>query len=100
MTDQEQPAPGSMQHLDHEATGCAEWIPGVPKSVARSRILELIDALGLDTKQLRGLRIEANAIYAEVYALKDGHRFWDGSWRPDAQSATHCIVIPFVDQEA
>jgi hypothetical protein len=87
------------QDVVYGPDGCDAWIPGVPKSVPRARVLELIEALGLDIHKLRGLRIEPNAIYAEVYAFKDGARFWDGAWRPDAQVATHRIAIAITDTQ-
>lgn len=73
-------------------------IPGIPESIPRARVVELVEALGLDPKQLRGLRLEPHALYVEVYARKDGNRFWDGAWRPDSQVATHRIAIPIADQ--
>ncbi|MGP4092950.1 hypothetical protein [Nonomuraea sp. KM90] len=97
MSDQEQPATGGTVNVAHEPTGCDGWIPGVPKTVPRARIAELIEALGLDVQHLRGLRIEPHAVYAEVYALKDGGRFWDGAWQPDSQPARHRFAIPIVD---
>jgi hypothetical protein len=78
--------------------GSAMEIPGIPENIQRARVVELINALGIDVKQLRALRIEPRAVHAEVYALKDGNRFWDGAWQPDSRVATHHITIPIADQ--
>lgn len=96
MSDQEQPAEGGIVHIAYEPTGCDVWIPGVPKTVRRALVVELIKALGIDPKQLYSLSLEPNAVYAEVYALKDGGRYWDGG--PEQKAATHSIAIPIEDQ--
>jgi hypothetical protein len=49
-------------------------------------------SLGIDPTQTRSLTFEPQAIYAEVFALKDGNRYWDGG--SDHRIATHRIAIP------
>ncbi|HEX4818500.1 MAG TPA: hypothetical protein VFV66_37660 [Nonomuraea sp.] len=96
MPDQEQPAPGGMVHYAHEPTGCDAWIPGVPKSVSRARMIQLIESLGIDPRRTRSLRFQREAIYVEVYALKDGNPYWDGG--PTEEAATHRIAIAIEDR--
>ncbi|HEY9375021.1 hypothetical protein [Streptomyces sp.] len=73
-------------------------IAGIPESIPRARILELIKSLGIDPKETLSLRFEPHAIHAEVRALKDGNRYWDGG--PEERLATHCIAIPIADDPA
>ncbi len=95
MTD-EQPEPGTMQHYAHNESGCDTWIPGVPTNIPRARVLELVKSLGFDPHQTKALCFEPYAVYAEVYALKDGQRYWDGG--PIEEAATHRLAIPISDQ--
>lgn len=96
MSDQKQPATGGIVHVAHEPKGCDVWIPGAPKSIPRARVLELIESLGIDPKETRSLRFEPEAVHVEVYALRDGSRYWGGS--SDKLAARHWIVIPIADQ--
>lgn len=70
-------------------------ISGIPDGVPRARIVELVEELGIDVKDLISLRIEHEAIYAEVYARSGGRHYWDGSW--DKNIAAHVIAIPIQD---
>lgn len=82
-------------------------LPGVPLTVPRGRVIELIEALGFDVRDLVGLEFKAKAIFAEVYAdqrpehpdylmgMRGCHRF-----SPDGETAaTHRLCIPIVDGE-
>lgn len=70
-------------------------IPGVPESIPRTQMLEMLASLGLDPKDLISFRVEWNAITAEVFALNEkGSRYVaDGS----DSIATHSIAIPITD---
>lgn len=70
-------------------------IEGIPNSIPRARVIELIEALGLNPREMQSLRMERDAVYVELYALQDGNRFWDGG--PDKRAAAHRIVIPIAD---
>lgn len=70
-------------------------IPGIPESIPRARVAGLLEALGIDPKQMLSLRIEPFAIHVEVYALKDGNRYWDSG--ADKKGAAHMIAIPIVN---
>lgn len=80
-------------------------LPGVPATVPRCQVVELVEALGFDVRDLAGLEFKAKAIFAEVYAtrkpqhpdylfgMRGDHRF-----SPDGETAaTHRICIPITD---
>lgn len=86
-----------IEHVAHDAAGCDGWTPETPQSVSRERVLELVASLGIDPQQTRSLAINPDAIEAEVYAVKDGNRYWEGdNWGGgnDVQAATHRVTIP------
>lgn len=69
-------------------------IPGIPDSIPRARIVELVEALGLDIRDLRSFSVTVHAIEAEMFARNEqGHRCLDGE-----DIAIHRIVIPIRDE--
>lgn len=71
-------------------------IPGVPESIDRKAVCDLIASLGLEPKDVISLAFEPLGIRAEVCALNEqGQRFTaDGE-----NVATHRLTIPIVDKE-
>jgi len=78
-------------------------IPGVPASVPRARVLDLIESLGFDPRELVSLRFEPGGIYAEVFAdQRPGRTGFTERWRftTDGQAAaTHRICIPITEDK-
>ncbi len=71
-------------------------IPGVPDSISRARIAELVQSLGLDVRELVSFELKVHAIHAVVYALnEDGHRYFVD----DDNVAKHHITIPITDAQ-
>lgn len=70
-------------------------IPGVPESIPRSRVVELVKSLGIDPAELVDFDLKPEALYVQVYAQRDGNRYWDGG--ADHVAATHRIAIPITD---
>lgn len=77
-------------------SGCDVDIPGIPDSIPRARVLAFIESLGIDPKEARNLRFQPDAVHVEMYALRDGCRYWDGDSKEKA--VTHHIAIPIADQ--
>ncbi|GGV34224.1 hypothetical protein GCM10010182_67640 [Actinomadura cremea] len=82
-------------------------LPGVPATISRSRVIELIEALGFDTRELAGLEFQPHAIFATVFAdahpdhpdyllgMRGHYRFTaDGE-----TAATHRLCIPILREE-
>lgn len=71
-------------------------IPGVPDSIPRARVIELVRSLGLDPRELASLELKGRCIEAVIYALDDeGHRYFVDT--PTGPVATHHISIPITD---
>jgi hypothetical protein len=69
-------------------------IPGIPDSIPRSRVVELVEALGLDIRDLRSFSVNRHAVQAEVFARNEqGHPYMDGE-----DIAIHRITIPIRDE--
>jgi hypothetical protein len=67
--------------------------PGVPESITRTQLCELLQALGLDPAQLAECHVHRHSVEAVVYATNaSGHRYIEGS-----RAAQHRISIPVVD---
>ncbi|WP_405149459.1 hypothetical protein OG589_14600 [Sphaerisporangium sp. NBC_01403] len=87
---------------DHETTahgpeGDSVDIPGVPDSIPRGRVIELVQSLGLDPRELVSFEIKGRSIEAVVYALNEqGGRYFEGDG-PRAEIAKHRISIPITD---
>lgn len=47
-------------------------IPGVPASIPRSRLIDMIVSLGIDPNRCKEIRLDRNGIKAEVYATIPG----------------------------
>lgn len=72
-------------------------IPGVPDSIPRACVIELVRSLGLDPRELASLELKGRCIEAAVYALDDeGHRYFEDGI-PDGPVAKHHIAIPITD---
>lgn len=67
-------------------------IDGVPETIERSKVLALVDAMGLDVRHIVSLSVGCTAMTAVVYALRDGRRYLDND-----HVVTHAIAIPIVD---
>jgi hypothetical protein len=75
-------------------------IEGVPETIPRSKILELIEAVGLPLKNLLEFRIEYGAVVAKVRALDErGRPYFAKPGDRNAKPATHDISIRIVDDE-
>jgi hypothetical protein len=82
----------------------SQILPGVPASIPRPKVVELIEALGLSVSDLASLEFEVNGIYAEVYAHHPDHERWPngGAHRHTVDGenvATHRICIPITDEK-
>jgi hypothetical protein len=66
-------------------------VAGIPASVDRARVCELVEGLGIDPAQLITLTVHLRSIEATVYAVNErGSRYAaDGSPEP----ATHTLSI-------
>lgn len=71
-------------------------LPGVPASVPRYKLARMVESLGLDLKEVRGLEFHPEAIYAEVFARdpidEAGNHYAVGD-----EVATHRICIRVTD---
>lgn len=78
-------------------------IQGVPQSIPREQVLDLIGSLGFDPRELASLRFEPGGVYAEVYADARPRRTgFTKAWRFTADgetAATHRICIPITDDK-
>ncbi len=71
-------------------------IPGVPDTIPRARVVELVQSLGLDPRELVSCEFKGRSIDAVVFALDEqGHRYFDDS--TSGAPATHRISIPITD---
>ncbi|MDX3110159.1 hypothetical protein [Nonomuraea angiospora] len=70
-------------------------LPGIPESIPRARVVELVEAFGLDLRDLLSVSVQRHAIAAEVFARNEqGQRFTN-----DGENlATHSILIPIVEE--
>jgi hypothetical protein len=72
-------------------------VTGVPATIERSKVVALIEALGIDPHSIRHLEIGLHSIRAEVFARnEDGKRYLDGFERNNV--ATHEVSIEVVDR--
>lgn len=67
-------------------------IPGIPASIPRSRVVELVEALGFDIRDLRSISVTVHGVEAEVFA-RDEH----GRHILAETIVTHRIAIPIKD---
>lgn len=67
-------------------------IPGIPESIPRARIVELVEALGLDIRDLRSFSVTVHGVEAEVFA-RDEH----GRHILAETIVTHRIAVPIKD---
>lgn len=78
----------------------SQILPGVPATVPLDTVIEVAALLGLDARQLQGLEFHPRAIFATIYANRDGEYRDDGTaWRFTAddnadQAAVHRVCIP------
>jgi hypothetical protein len=70
-------------------------IPGVPQTITRAQYTSLLEALGLEIKDLRHLEFRYDGIYAEVFArTPEGHLRVD---RQKDEVVLHKVFIPVTD---
>jgi hypothetical protein len=74
-------------------------IHGVPAAVSRTDVLAAIETLGIDPKQISGLRFDHDAIHVEVFS--DGKPNKPGwRWTHNGENvATHRLTIPIIEKE-
>lgn len=80
------------QHLPGSDTQNGLFIPGVVDQVERSKLLEFITGLGLDYEHLREISIYNNEIVVEIFALKDGQRYFVPDPMDDSPNGGHVAV--------
>lgn len=69
-------------------------IPGIPDSIPRTAVIELVQSLGIDPVNAISVKLNLRSIDAEIYAVDErGHRYAVD----DDTIATHTISIPIVD---
>ncbi|HET7734370.1 MAG TPA: hypothetical protein VFK52_00225 [Nocardioidaceae bacterium] len=72
-------------------------IKGVPESITRQQVVELLTTLGIDAGVVTrhgGVRIHGHAVTAEVYALNEHGERYIGE---DDCVATHLLTIRIVE---
>lgn len=72
-------------------------LPGIPQSIARSKVVDLITSLGIDPNEITedGVTLGCYSVTVDVYSTRDGtHRYAND----DGTVAIHSITIP-VDQK-
>lgn len=70
-------------------------IPGVPESITRTEYLALIEATGIDPKDVRKLEFRADGIYAEVHARSGNGSMMIASATDEI--VIHRVFIPVVE---
>lgn len=50
-------------------------IEGIPKYIPRTRVVALVESLGIDPKAVRSLSLHTHSIEAEVIAIRPDGRF-------------------------
>ena len=72
-------------------------IEGVPESITRERLVELLKTLGIDVSLVTrgGIHVDRDHIRCEVFAFdENGNRYADAHHNV----VTHSIAIPIVDE--
>lgn len=70
-------------------------LPGVPESITRTEYLSLIEATGLDLKDVRKLEFRVHGIYAEVFVRNANGRMQIDDVTDEP--FVHRVFIPVVE---
>ena len=81
------------QHLPDSDT-IGEVVPGVADQIERGKLIEMFKLMGIDPKELYSMTVYPEGVEVEIYALKNGSRYWVTDKDGEPRVAKHRLSIP------